>query len=76
MEHLQSNSCVNNIVWLHHLDSVKMFEEQAKWKLHKDVVRSFEEILEAASNKTKFTTLSTKLIKFSVIFKAFHSTAQ
>ena len=43
-----SCSCVSTIVYLHHLDS----NEKARWELHKNAVYYFEQILEAAPNKT------------------------
>ena len=35
-----------------HLDANKMYEKKARWKLHKDTMRCFKQILEAVPNKT------------------------
>ena len=45
-------SDVSTIVSLHHLDSNKTPGEKAKRELHNDSASCFEQILEAAPNKT------------------------
>ena len=47
-----SCSCDSTIVWLDHLDFNEIFGEKARWELHKDAVCCFEQILEAALQKT------------------------
>ena len=50
-EMLPSCSRISNTVWLHHKDSNKMLEEKARWELHKNAARYFEESLETARYK-------------------------
>ena len=49
---LPSCSHVSTTVWLHHMNSNKMFGGKDTWKLHKNAIRCSKQILEAALHKT------------------------
>ena len=51
MKILPSCSHVSTIVWLHHMNFSKVFGKKARWKLHKDAMCYFEQILKKAPHK-------------------------
>ena len=49
---LLSCSYVSTTVWMHHMDFDETLGEKVRWKLHKDAICYFKQILEAAPDKT------------------------
>ena len=47
-----SCSCVNNTVWMHHMNANKTHGEKAKWELYKNVTCCFEQIKKTTPHKT------------------------
>ena len=52
MGFLLSCSHVSTSAWMHHLNSVKMQREKARWELHKNAISCLEKIWETAPHKT------------------------
>ena len=50
---LPSWGCVGTIVWMPHLDANETHREKARWKLRKNAMCCFEQILKATPYKTK-----------------------
>ena len=51
---LSSSSSVRTIEWMHHNCAYKTHRENARWELHKDATRCYEQIQEVTSQKTAF----------------------
>ena len=54
-----SYGSVNTTVWMHHIDANKIYEEKARWELHKNTIGCFEQILEATPYKAAAVWLLT-----------------
>ena len=52
MGSLLSHSCFSTTVWLYHLDIYETLREKVRWVLHKNAACYFQQIMEAAYNKT------------------------
>ena len=60
---LPNCGCVHTIVWMHHLETNKKHREKAKWKLFKNAVCCFDQILETTFCKTAAVQLLTFHLK-------------
>ena len=52
MAFLPSYNCAHTTIWMHHVDINKMHRKKARWKLHKIVECSLEQILQACPYQT------------------------
>ena len=63
MEFFPSCSCVNAIVWMHHMDANKTHGEKARWEPHKNATWCLEQILKAMPHKTAAVQSLTSYLK-------------
>ena len=59
--YLPSCGCVNNTVWLHHMDANKTHRAKAREGLHKNAARHLEQTLEATAETTAVQPLTSHL---------------